>query len=86
MSRKILVSAIYFTPIVVSSTFNFKVVVLLLLPIICCCVRVFGFFGPIVFLPVEFLLVRYSILFTVESLSLLYLLVIALSWFICFRK
>ena len=32
-------------------------------------------------LPVGFLLLRYSVLFTVESLSLLYLLVI--SWFIC---
>ena len=35
-------------------------------------------------LPVGFLLFRYSVLFTVESLSLLYLLVI--SWFICFRR
>ena len=34
-------------------------------------------------LPVWFLLLRYSVLFTVESLSLLYLLVI--SWFICSR-
>ena len=32
-------------------------------------------------LPVGFLLLRYSVLFTVESLSLLYFLVI--SWFIC---
>ena len=31
-----------------------------------------------------FILLRYSVLFTVESLSLLYLLVI--SWFICFRR
>ena len=35
-------------------------------------------------LPVGFLLLPYSVLFTVESLSLLYLLVI--SWFICFRR
>ena len=35
-------------------------------------------------LPVGFLLLRYSVLFTVESLSLLYLLVI--SWFICLRR
>ena len=35
-------------------------------------------------LPVGFLLLRYSVLFTVESLSLLYLLVT--SWFICFRR
>ena len=35
-------------------------------------------------LPVGFLLLWYSVLFTVESLSLLYLLVI--SWFICFRR
>ena len=35
-------------------------------------------------LPVGFLLLRYSVLFTVESLSLLYLL--AISWFICFRR
>ena len=35
-------------------------------------------------LPVGFLLLRYSVLFTVESLSLLYLLVI--SWFICSRR
>ena len=35
-------------------------------------------------LPVGFLLLQYSVLFTVESLSLLYLLVI--SWFICFRR
>ena len=34
-------------------------------------------------LPVGFLLLRYSVLFTVESFSLLYLHVI--SWFICFR-
>ena len=34
-------------------------------------------------LPVGFLLLRYSVLFTVESLSLLYLLFI--SWFICSR-
>ena len=46
MSCKILVSATYFNSIVVSSAFNFKLVVLLLLPIICCCVRVFGFVGP----------------------------------------
>ena len=31
-----------------------------------------------------FFLLRYSVLFTVESLSLLYLLVV--SWFICFRR
>ena len=35
-------------------------------------------------LPVEFLLLRYSVLFTVESLSLLYLHVI--SCFICSRR
>ena len=35
-------------------------------------------------LPVGFLLLRYSVLFTVESLFLLYLLVI--SWLICFRR
>ena len=35
-------------------------------------------------LPVGFHLLRYSVLFTVESLSLLYLLVI--SWLICFRR
>ena len=35
-------------------------------------------------LPVGFLSLRYSVLFTVESLSLLYLLFI--SWFICSRK
>ena len=35
-------------------------------------------------LPVEFLLLRYSVLCTVESLSLLYLLFI--SWFICSRR
>ena len=35
-------------------------------------------------LPVGFLLLRYSVSFTVESLSLLYLLVI--SWFICSRR
>ena len=35
-------------------------------------------------LPVGFLLLWYSVLFTVESLSLLYLLVI--SWFICSRR
>ena len=35
-------------------------------------------------LPVGFLLLRYSVLFTVESLSLLYLLII--SWFICSRR
>ena len=35
-------------------------------------------------LPVGFLLLRYSVWFTVESLSLLYLHVI--SWFICFRR
>ena len=35
-------------------------------------------------LPVGFLLLPYSVLFTVESLSLLYLLVV--SWFICFRR
>ena len=35
-------------------------------------------------LPVGFLLLRYSVLFTVESLSLLYLLFI--SWFIYFRR
>ena len=46
MSFKILVSAIYFNSIVVSSAFNLKVVVLLLLAIICCSVRVFGFVGP----------------------------------------
>ena len=34
--------------------------------------------------PVGFLLLRYSVLFTVESLSLLYLLYI--SWFICSRR
>ena len=39
--------------------------------------------GPQV-LPVGFLLLRYSVLFTVESLSLLYLLVI--SWFIWSRR
>ena len=38
----------------------------------------------IVSLPVGFLLLRYSVLYTVESLSLLYLLVI--SWFIYFRR
>ena len=35
-------------------------------------------------LPVGFLLLQYSVLFTVESLSLLYLLFI--SWFICSRR
>ena len=35
-------------------------------------------------LPVGFLLLRYSVLFTVESLYLLYLLFIP--WFICFRR
>ena len=35
-------------------------------------------------LPIGFLLLRYSVLFTVKSLSLLYLLFI--SWFICSRK
>ena len=35
-------------------------------------------------LPIGFLLLRYSVLFTVESFSLLYLLVI--SWFICSRR
>ena len=35
-------------------------------------------------LSVGFLLLRYPVLFTVESLSLLYLLVI--SWFICFSR
>ena len=35
-------------------------------------------------LPVGFLLLRYSVLFTVESFSLLYLLFI--SWFICSRR
>ena len=35
-------------------------------------------------LPVGFLMLRYSVLFTGESLSLLYLIVI--SWFICFRR
>ena len=35
-------------------------------------------------LPVGFLLLRYSVLFIVKSLSLLYLIVI--SWFICFRR
>ena len=35
-------------------------------------------------LPVGFLLLRYSVLFTAESLSLLYLLVI--SWFMCSRR
>ena len=35
-------------------------------------------------LPVGFLLLRYSVLFTVESLSLLYLFFI--SWFICSRR
>ena len=35
-------------------------------------------------LPVAFLLLRYPVLFTVESLSLLYLLFI--SWFICSRR
>ena len=35
-------------------------------------------------LPVGFLLLRYSVLFTVESLSLLYLLFIC--WFICSRR
>ena len=35
-------------------------------------------------LPVRFLLIRFSVLFTVESLSLLYILFI--SWFICSRR
>ena len=35
-------------------------------------------------LPVRFLLLQYSVLFTVESLSLLYILAIA--WSICFRR
>ena len=35
-------------------------------------------------LPVKFLLLRYSVLFTVESLALVYLLFI--SWFICSRR
>ena len=42
------------------------------------------FVGPTGVYLVDFFLLRYSILFTVESLSLLYLLVI--SWFICFRR
>ena len=37
-------------------------------------------------LHVGFLLFRYSVLFTVEPLSLLYLLFILLSWFICSRR
>ena len=41
----------------------------------------FGCFSGPLGLPVGFILLQYSILFTVESLSLLYLLVI--SWFIC---
>ena len=41
------------------------------------------FVGPSGVYLLDFLL-RYSVLFTVESLSLLYLLVI--SWFICFRR
>ena len=43
----------------------------------CCCQPHRGW-------PVGFLLLRYSVLFTVESLSLLYLLFI--SWFICSRR
>ena len=35
-------------------------------------------------LPVGFLLLLCSVLFAVESLSLLYLLVV--SWFVCFRR
>ena len=44
----------------------------------------FGCLSALRGLPVGFLLLRYSVLFTVEALSLLYLLV--LSWFICFRR
>ena len=39
------------------------------------------FVGPSEVSPVGFLLLRYSVLFTAESLSLLYLL--SISWFIC---
>ena len=35
-------------------------------------------------LPVGFLLLLYSVLFTVKSLSLLYFLVV--SWFVCSRR
>ena len=44
----------------------------------------FGCFSAHRGLPVGFLLLQYSVLFTVESLPLLYLRVI--SWFICFRR
>ena len=44
----------------------------------------FGCLSGLRGLPVGFLLLQYSVLFTVESLSLHYLLVI--SWFICLRK
>ena len=42
------------------------------------------FVRPIGVYLLDFLLLRYSVLFTVESLSLLFLLVI--SWFVCFRR